>query len=133
MPNTAMKKDKPSKNKEAVFLGELISFRNALKLIHWSITGRGSYEAHISLDQAIDSLVGITDRLVETTFALKGTLDIAIPETKRPKNHIDFIESFYKHVEEVREPLFPETFSQSIIDDVQETIQQLLFRLKRLE
>jgi DNA-binding ferritin-like protein len=128
MPNT-----KPSKNEQAIFLGELISFRNSLKLIHWSITGRGSYEAHISLDQAIESLVGITDRLVETSFALSGTLDIVIPETKRPKDHIKHIEGFYKHVEDVREKLFPESFSQSIIDDGQEAIQQLLFRLKRLE
>jgi DNA-binding ferritin-like protein len=121
------------KNGEAVFLGELISFRNSLKLIHWSITGKGSYEAHISLDQAIDSLVEVTDRLVETTFALKGTLNIVIPETARPKDYLKHIEGFYKHVEKTRKQLFSESFSQSIIDDVQEAIQQLLFRLKRLE
>ncbi|HRQ87305.1 MAG TPA: DUF5856 family protein [Bacteroidia bacterium] len=128
MPNA-----KPNKNEQAAFLGELISFRNSLKLIHWSITGKGSYETHISLDQAIDSLVEITDRLVETSFALSGTLDIVLPETRRPKEHVKHIEDFYKHVEDVREKLFPESFSQSIIDDVQEAIQQLLFRLKRLE
>ena len=120
-------------NGETVFLGELISFRSSLKLIHWSITGKGSYEAHISLDQAIDSLVEITDRLVETTFALKGTLDLIIPETTRPKDHIRHVEAFYKHTEEVRKKLFSESFSQSIIDDAQEVLQQLLFRLKRLE
>lgn len=128
-----MPSKKLKNNGETVFLGELISFRNSLKLIHWSITGRGSYEAHISLDQAIDSLVDITDRLVETTFALKGTLDLVIPETTRPKNHVTHIEGFYKHVEKVRKGLFSESFSQSIIDDAQEAIQQLLFRLKRLE
>ncbi len=126
---TITKKD----NGEAGFLGELIAFRNSLKLIHWSITGKGSYETHISLDQAIDSLVGITDRLVETTFALKGTLDLVIPETTRPKDHIHHVERFYKHIEEVRKGLFSESFSQSIIDDAQEALQQLLFRLKRLE
>jgi len=128
-----MAKIKQNKNEVAAFLGELISFRNSLKLIHWSITGKGSYEAHISLDQAIDSLVDITDRLVETSFALDGTLNIVIPETSRPKDHIKHIEGFYKKVEEKREKLFPENFSQSIIDDGQEAIQQLLFRLKRLE
>lgn len=123
-----------SNNKEtANFLAELISFRNSLKLIHWSITGKGSYETHISLDQAIESLVDITDRLVETTFSLNGTLDIVIPETKRPTDYIKYIEDYYKRIESTREKLFPETFSQSIIDDAQEAIQQLLFRLKRLE
>ena len=128
-----MANTKQSKNEVAVFLGDLISFRSSLKLIHWSITGKGSYETHISLDQAIDSLVDITDRLVETTFALKGTLDITIPETARPKNHIKHIEDFYNKVEKQRKSLFSESFSQSIIDDIQEAIQQLLFRLKRLE
>ena len=124
---------KQNKNDVAAFLGDMISFRNCLKLIHWSITGKGSYEAHISLDQAIDSLADITDRLVETSFALNGTLEIVIPETKRPKDHIRYIESFYKDVEGQRKKLFPESFSQSIIDEAQEAIQQLLFRLKRLE
>ena len=128
-----MAKSKENKNEVAAFLGEMISFRSSLKLIHWSVTGRGSYEVHISLDQAIDSLVEITDRLVETTFALKGTLEIVVPETMRPKDYIKHIEGFYKRVEDTREQLFPESFSQSIIDDGQEAIQQLLFRLKRLE
>jgi DNA-binding ferritin-like protein len=128
-----MAKNAQTKNDVAAFLGDMISFRNSLKLIHWSITGKGSYEAHISLDQAIDSLVDITDRLVETSFALKGTLEIVIPETAKPKNHIKHIESFYEQVENKRKQLFPESFSQSIIDDAQEAIQQLLFRLKRLE
>ncbi|ODT68437.1 MAG: hypothetical protein ABS69_16770 [Nitrosomonadales bacterium SCN 54-20] len=129
----AMISNKQDKNEEATFLGELFSFRNSLKLVHWSITGKGSYEAHISLDQAIDSLVEITDRLVETTFALKGTLNIVIPETIQPKDYIKHIEDFYNHVEDVRKQSFPESFSQSILDDAQEAIQQLLFRLKRLE
>jgi len=128
-----MAKKKESTASVGDFLGKLISFRNSLKLIHWSITGRGSYEAHISLDQAIDSLIDITDRLVETTFALKGTVEIVIPQTTKPKDHIKYIEDYYKEVESQRESLFPETFSQSIIDDIQEAIQQLLFRLKRLE
>ena len=128
-----MANTKQDKNDVAAFLGELISFRSSLKLIHWSITGKGSYETHISLDQAIGSLVDITDRLVETTFALDGTLNITIPETARPKDHIKHVESFYKQVEDKRKQLFPESFSQSIIDEAQEAIQQLLFRLKRLE
>ena len=128
-----MANNKQPKNQVATFLAEMISFRNSLKLIHWSITGKGSYEAHISLDQAIDSLTDIVDRLVETTFALEGTLDIVIHETGRPKDYIKHIESFYKQVEDKRKQLFAESFSQSIIDDAQEAIQQLLFRLKRLE
>lgn len=114
------------------FLGKAIAFRNSLKLIHWSITGRGSYEAHISLDQAIDTLTDVTDRLVETSIATLGTLEIVIPETSRPSGHIKHIEGFYQEVEKSRAD-FTESFTQSIIDEFQEALKQLLFRLKRLE
>ncbi len=116
----------------ADFFGKIVSFRNSLKLIHWSITGRGSYEAHLSLDQAIASLRDVTDRLVETSIATLGTLDIVIPETKNPADFIKHIEEFYQYVETSR-PIFKETFAQSVIDDFQEATQQLLFRLKRLQ
>jgi len=56
-----------------------------------------------------------------------------IPQTSKPANYIKYIEDFYKQVENKREGLFKENFSQSIIDDAQEAVQQLLFRLKRLE
>ncbi|MFY0254578.1 hypothetical protein ACDQ55_11550 [Chitinophaga sp. 30R24] len=116
----------------AEFLGIIFSFNSSLKLIHWDIQGKGSYAAHIALDQAADTLRHVTDRLVETTIAIKGDLDIVIPETKRPKDYISYIEGFYIVVDAKRE-LFPERFTQSIIDDYQEGIKQLLFRLKRLQ
>lgn len=123
---------KDKKENITVLIGEMISFRNSLKLVHWAVTGKGSYETHLSLDQAIDALVDITDRLVETTIADTGTLEIVIPETKRSKDFIKHISDFYDHIEKKRD-VFEETFSQSIIDDFQETIKQLLYRLKRLE
>lgn len=57
---------KQSKTKQEIadFLGKMILFRNPLKLTLWSITGKGGYEAHISLDQATESLIDITDRLI---------------------------------------------------------------------
>ncbi|ATL48270.1 hypothetical protein COR50_14465 [Chitinophaga caeni] len=120
------------KKEVARLLGEIFAFNNSLKLIHWGITGEGSYAAHISLDQAIDTLQEATDSLVETTMASLGDLDIVLPETKRPANYVKHIEGFYDHVESQRH-IFTETFTQSIFDDYQEGVKQLLFRLKRLQ
>ncbi|RFS18806.1 hypothetical protein DVR12_26775 [Chitinophaga silvatica] len=111
--------------------GDMFSFNSSLKLIHWGITGKGSYAAHIALDQAIKTLLKTTDRLVETTMATLGDLNIVIPETRNPKDYIGYIEGFYDHVDDMRDS-FKEKFAQSIIDDYQEGIKQLLFRLKRL-
>lgn len=123
---------KSSNMEIATFIGELFSFNSSLKLFHWSVTGTGSYAKHMALDEAIASLLDVIDRITETTFALVGDLQIAIPETKTPKDIVKHASDFYNYVEKHRD-LFPEAFSQSIIDDYQEAIQQLLYRLVRLQ
>jgi Family of unknown function (DUF5856) len=120
------------KEEVSVFFGKIFSFNSSLKLIHWHVTGKGSYAAHLSLDQAIETLLDVTDRMVETSYAVLGDLDIVIPETKRPDDFVGHIEAFYEYIEHKRK-LFSEAFVQSILDEYQEGIQQLLFRLKRLQ
>jgi Family of unknown function (DUF5856) len=114
------------------FFGEIFSFNSSLKLIHWNVTGAGSYAAHLSLDEAITTLLEVTDRIVETSYARFGELNIVIPETKKPSDYIAHIESFFDYIEEKR-GFFLEAFTQSILDDYQEAIEQLLYRLKRLQ
>lgn len=122
-----MKKDQIS-----VFLGKVVSFNNSLKLHHWLVTGEASYSKHIYLDQAVDSLVETTDRLVEISLALKGDLDIVVPETKNPANITKHVEDFFGYVEDFREKL-NEALLNTILDDYQEALQQLLYRLQRLQ
>lgn len=130
---TTNKKTNVSGSKEiAAFTGKIVAFNNSLKLYHWHVKGLGSYAIHIALDQALDTLLDVTDRIVETTYALEGDLHIVIPETSVPKDIIPHVEAFYAHIEASRS-LFPEAFTQSILDDYQESLQQLLYRLKRLE
>ncbi|MFT4222529.1 DUF5856 family protein [Dysgonomonas sp.] len=116
----------------ATFIGKIFSFNNSLKLYHWHVTGKGSYSQHIALDQALEDLLDVTDRLVETSYAVKGDLDIVIPETKSPSDIVKHAEAFFSYTESQRK-LFSEAFTQAIIDDYQEAIQQLLYRLKRLQ
>lgn len=116
----------------AEFIGKIFSFNSSLKLHHWHVTGKGSYARHIALDQAIEDMLNVTDRLVETSYAVKGDLHIVIPETENPSDIVKSAEEFFNYTESQRE-LFAEAFIQSIIDDYQEAIQQLLYRLKRLQ
>ena len=119
-------------NKIGKFFGELYSFNTSLKLFHWHVTGKGSYAQHMALDQALDDLADALDRIVETTYALKGDITVVIPETKSPANIVSHCENFFEYVDEQRE-LFKENFTAAILDDYQEAIQQLLYRLKRLQ
>lgn len=134
--NTVTAKEKEGKVKSNAKVGELFgkmfSFNNSLKLFHWHVTGKGSYAQHMALDQAIESLLGATDRIVETSYAMLGDISITIPETPTPDNIIKHCEICYEMVEDGRK-LLPEDFSQSILDDYHEAIQQLLYRLKRLQ
>lgn len=114
------------------FIGELFSFNNSLKLYHWEVTGSGSYAQHMALDQALDSVSDVIDRITETSIAMIGDLNITIPETKAPKDIVKHVSDFYSYVERHRD-LFPEALSQSFIDDYQEALQQLLYRLIRLK
>lgn len=114
------------------FFGELFSFNTSLKLFHWNVTGPGSYAQHIALDQAIDTLNETMDRIVETTIAMTGDQTIVIPQTMAPSNIISHCENFYEYINDKRE-WFTESFTGAILDDYQEAIQELLYRLKRLK
>lgn len=116
----------------ATFIGKMFSFNSSLKLHHWHLTGKASYAQHIAIDQALEDLLDIIDRLTETSYAVKGDLNIIIPETKNPTDIVKHAEDMFHYSESQRE-LFAEAFTQAIIDDFQEAVQQLLYRLKRLQ
>ena len=127
-----MENKKDSNVKVADFMGKIFSFNNSLKLYHWHVTGPGSYAQHIALDQALEDLTESLDSIVETTYALIGDITITIPETKLPKDIIKHVSDFYNFVKTER-MLFTESFSESILDDYQQALEQLLYRLKRLQ
>lgn len=126
------KKNKVSNAQIAEFLGQVFAHNNAMKLFHWRVTGAGSYAKHVAIDEALESLIDVLDRLVETSMALYGDLDIVIPETKAPKDMVKHCQAFYDYIEKSR-ALFPEAFTQSIMDDYHEALQQALYRMIRLQ
>lgn len=119
------------KKKAGDFFGQLFAFNNSLKLYHWHITGKGSYAQHMALDQAIGEMIPTLDGLVETAYALAGDIDITIPATKVPSDIISHVQSCYDAIEKGRDFL-TESFQGGLLDEYQQSIQQLLYRLKRL-
>ncbi len=113
-------------------IGQMFCFNTTLKLYHWHVTGTGSYAKHIAIDQALETMSDVLDRLTETTYALKGDITITVPEARVPGEIVKYVSDFYKYVEGHRD-LFADDFSDSIIDDYQEATQQLLYRLARLQ
>ena len=132
MEKTKAKSAAKRTDKIGDFFGNLFAFNSSLKLYHWHISGKGSYAQHIALDQALENVLENIDRFVETSLAMLGDVEITIPETKMPNDIVKHCEGFYHYLQDNRD-LFTEDFSQAIFDDYQETIQQLLYRLKRLQ
>lgn len=119
-------------NKMGEFFGRMYSFNISLKLYHWHVSGKGSYAEHMALDQALDTLADALDRIVETSYSAYGPMPITLPETPVPNNIVKHAEGFFEYADEQRK-LFDKDFTAAIIDDYQEAIQQLLYRLRRLE
>lgn len=115
----------------AKFIGEAYAFRTALKLHHWEVTGSGSYATHIALDQGIDQVSGVIDELAETSVALYGTLNIKVDAVENPVNIIKYCEDFHNRIKGMYN-VFNESFQKSILDSLDESVVQLLYRLKRL-
>lgn len=134
MANTTLAMPKPTTNanpKMATYLGELKAFTVGLKLYHWHVTGKGSYSEHIALDQLLEQLDDPIDRIVETAYALYGTLDISVDSIKRPADIKIYCNNMHNTVKKAYD-LFTDSFQTSINDDIAEAIQQCLFRLNRL-
>ncbi|NDV66890.1 DUF5856 family protein [Bacteroides sp. 224] len=129
---TNVKKQSASLKETGEFFGKMYAFNNSLKLYHWHVSGKGSYAQHIALDQALEALPDALDRIVETSYALHGDIKVVIPETLIPVNIVDHCQKFFEYVDYQRD-LFKENFTAAILDDYQEAIQQLLYRLKRLQ
>jgi DNA-binding ferritin-like protein len=132
MEKTKAKSATKNTDKVGQFFGRVFAFNSSLKLYHWHISGKGSYAQHTALDQALEDVLDDIDRFVETSYAMLGDINIVIPETKTPSDIVKHCEGFYDYLQDSRD-LLPEDFSQAIFDDYQETVQQLLYRLKRLQ
>jgi len=115
------------------FFGEMFAFNNSLKLFHWHVTGKGSYAQHMALDQAIDDMKEVLDGIVETSYAVYGDIDVVIPETKAPKDIVKHCETFFNDLEKGRKLVEKYSFIEAEIDEYQQAVQQLLYRLKRLQ
>jgi len=130
---TAEKKSTSTKtDQKGDFFGKMYAFNNSLKLYHWHVSGKGSYAEHMALDQALEDLADILDRIVETSYAVYGDINAVIPQTGVPDNIVNHAQGFYQECQQARQ-FFDEDFTAAIIDDYQEAIQQLLYRLKRLQ
>lgn len=113
--------------KPEVFLGQFFQSRDIIHLTHLQTT---SYAEHKALNSYYDSILGLTDELIESYFGCIGKrVNIKIPASDY-MNAQTHLNQFRDYVKKYRNVLGSNnTELQNIIDEVISLINQTLYLL----
>lgn len=108
------------------FIGTLFQFRDRIHLAHLATT---SYAQHVALNDLYEGLLDQIDTLVETAQS-EGLLKITIPQSD-PSNEsvvkelLDFVR--------MNRNIFPYSYQQQILDNVEEITNRTLYKITFLK
>ena len=88
-----------------------------------------SYAKHMALGSYYDTLPGLLDTLFETYKAIYPVEELQIPACSKIANCEAYFTNLYKSIENARASI-KESFLISQLDDIQEEVAQLLYKLK---
>jgi len=117
----------------AIFFGRLFQARDILHLRHLYPTTPGqpgSGWEHKVLNDLYDSLLDLTDGLIESYQGKYGLINIEIPQSQY-NNIVTYLEELVKFVENSY-GLFPDSWVQNELDTIQKEIYSTLYQLKNL-
>jgi hypothetical protein len=110
------------------FVGMLFYYRDMLHLCHLNIE---SYSAHKALNSLYNSILDFTDDLVETSQT-QELLEISIPSSSSSKDAISLVENLLSFVKSNRY-VFPYSFQQNILDEIESVASKTIYKLKFLK
>lgn len=116
------------------FVGTLLQSRTQAQIYHWQAQGVGSKAAHEALGEYYDGIVGLVDKLVESTqgrygivrgYQMTGTV-------KEDTNYVMYFEALCKFVETTRTQIPQDSYIQNQIDTIVELIEHTKYKLVNL-
>ena len=115
------------------FFGKLFQLRDEIHLNHLSLKGPGSYAQHKALNKFYDSILDLTDSLIESYQGKYGIIEITIPSSKSGDS-IKCLEELVKLTDEGSAYLlFHESYLRNQIDEISTLTYQTLYKLKNLK
>lgn len=119
--------------KKEEFISILIGVSSFLKLIHWNITGIGSSAIHVGTEEFYTKLDKTLDTLVETTQGEEGLLNLSFPEASlKDYKLLEYLQSTATYIEK-HKTTFTKSFQQSLIEEIEEALHKLIYKVKYLK
>ena len=124
---------KLNKNNPSEFFGKLFQIRNQIHIKHLRITGVGSYAGHIALHDFYDSVLDLTDDLIESYQGKYGIINIEVKEAC-DTDPIKLLEELVRTTDGGSVyTMFKETWIQNQIDEISTLTYKTLYKLKNLK
>lgn len=112
------------------FFGKLFQLRDQIHLTHLATK---SYAQHIALGDFYDSILDLTDSIVEQYQGKYGIQSISIPASSKV-DPIPTLKEFAKMVDDGAVYMkFKETFIQNKIDELSSLTYQTIYKLENLK
>lgn len=108
------------------FIGTLFQFRDRIHLAHLAT---GSYAVHVALGECYEGLLDQIDTLTESAQS-EGLLKITIPQSD-PSNET-VVQDLLAFVRMNRN-IFPYSYQQQILDNIEELASKTIYKLKFLK
>jgi len=110
------------------FLNYLIDARTCLHLHHWS---ENSYAKHVALEEIYTELLELLDQLVETE-QVNRKLTLQSNGGKINSDSITYVQEVLNYVRKYRS-IFPHSFQQNILDEIEALLSKGIYKLKFLQ
>lgn len=128
-----IKKSEP-KNTPAIFFGKMFQARDVLHLRHLRPTSPGNLGSgweHSVLNGLYDSLLELTDGLIESWQGKYGLIEVTVPQSE-VVDIVTYLEELVKFVEKSY-IIFPDSWVQNELDSIQKEIYSSIYKLKNLK
>lgn len=109
------------------FISYLFHVRNCLHLHHLATK---SYAQHVAIQTAYENLLDLIDTLAETAQT-DVLLKLSIPESKLEGSALEYVKKVLQYVREYR-GVFPYSFQQNEIDNLEMLLSSTIYKLKFL-
>jgi DNA-binding ferritin-like protein len=114
-------------------VARIFATRNTAHLIHWKVSGPGSYAQHMALDAFYSGVVDLLDKFVEMHQGAFGLMKAVTPTSVPMTKFTEHIAEEAKWIEDNRERLSQDVCAlENVLDEIVGLYLTTYYKLKNL-